>query len=381
MTANMSSRFYLCLSGTIAVAIATVLALSVGTASAQDSPPAISPAGNSQALNFDAAQWQRLEASVDRGLAWLVEEQAVNGCVGDSHPNVQPALTALAVMAALSAGHQPGSGPYGQWIERSVDYVLTTQDSLGFFVIDNKYNGSAATYNHAIAGIMLAEVLGMADNARNDRITVAIDRGLVATTKLQQRHQESKTDRGGWRYIKRNTRNDADLSVTTWHLLFLRAAKNAGYAVPESLVTEASNFVRRCYNEEQAMFAYLPDSGASITMTAAGVLSLYLAGQVDDPRLIAGAEKLAAYDFEHLNPGMTWPYYTCYHSSQAANQIDGKTRRKVLTGIATFLMSRQRNDGRWPATERVSRGGNVYATSMAILSLTPAYQILPIYQQ
>jgi len=129
------------------------------------------------------------------------------------------------------------------------------------------------------------------------------------------------------------------------------------------------------------MFGYIPNSGTSITMTAAGVLCLYLAGQVDDPRLIAGAEKLVAFDFERINPNMSWPYYTCYHSSQAANQIDGKTRRHVLTGIANYLMSRQRNDGRWPVTKRVSRGGNVYATSMAILSLTPAYQILPIYQQ
>jgi len=370
-------RYRLSLSATIAIG----LALSIGTITAQGPAPGIPPVGNSQALNFDAAQWQRLEESVDRGLEWLVEEQAVNGCVGESHPNVQPAITSLAVMAALSAGHQPGNGPYGQWIERAVDYVLASQDSLGFFVIDGKYNGSAATYNHAIAGIMLAEVLGMADAARNDRITVAIDRGLVATTKLQQRHQNSKLDRGGWRYIKRNTRNDSDLSVTTWHLLFLRAAKNAGYAVPESLVNDASDFVRRCYSEERAMFGYLPNSGTSITMTAAGVLCLYLAGQMDDPRISAGAEKLAAYDFEHLNPKMSWPYYTCYHSSQAANQIDGKTRRTVLTGIANYLLSRQRNDGRWPATERVSRGGNVYATSMAILSLTPAYQILPIYQQ
>ncbi len=371
----MIYRFYL------PAAVAIGIAFNIATSAAQDSATTVSPVGNSQALDFDAEQWQRLEDSVDRGLAWLVEEQAINGCVGDSHANVQPAVTSLAVMAALSAGHQPGSGPYGQWIERSIDYVLTTQDSLGFFVIGKNYNGSAATYNHAIAGIMLAEVLGMADSARNDRITVALDRGLVATTKLQQRHQESKVDRGGWRYIKRNARNDADLSVTTWHLLFLRAAKNAGYTVPESLVTEASDFVRRCYNKEQSMFGYLPNSGTSITMTAAGVLSLYLAGQVDDPRLAAGAEKLAAYDFEHLNPEMTWPYYTCYHSSQAANQIDGKTRRTVLTGIATFLMSRQRDDGRWPATQRVKQGGNVYATSMAILSLTPAYQILPIYQQ
>ena len=366
----------------LSVVIAAAFALSQDTANAQDAVAEISPlVGDSQALNFDAEQWKQLEESVDHGLEWLLDEQLANGCIGENHYLTQPAVTSLAVMAALSAGHQPGSGPYGQWIERSIDYVLATQDSLGFFVIDGKYNSSAATYNHAIAGVMLAEVLGMADGNHNDRITVALDRGLVATTKLQQRHSESKTDRGGWRYIKRNNRNDADLSVTTWHLLFLRAAKNAGYSVPESLVTDASDFVRRCFNKERSMFGYLPNSGSSITMTAAGVLCLHLAGQADDPRILAGAQTLAAYDFANLNPEMTWPYYTCYHSSQAANQTDGKTRRKVLTGIATYLIGRQRNDGRWPTAPRVQRGGHVYSTSMAILSLTPAYQILPIYQQ
>jgi len=159
-------------------AAAISFVLNIGMSEAQESSALVSPVGNSQSLNFNAEQWQRLEESVDRGLAWLVEEQAINGCVGDAHSNVQPAITALSVMAALSAGHQPGSGPYGLWIERSVDYVLSTQDSLGFFVINGKYNSSASTYNHAIAGIMLAEVLGMADSARNDRITVALDRGL-----------------------------------------------------------------------------------------------------------------------------------------------------------------------------------------------------------
>lgn len=61
--------------------------------------------------------------------------------------------------------------------------------------------------------------------------------------------------------------------------------------------------------------------------------------------------------------------------------IFGKTRRSVLTGIAIRLMGRQRSDGHLPSSKHVSRRGNIYPTAMAILSLTPAYQILPIYQQ
>jgi hypothetical protein len=284
-------------------------------------------------------------------------------------------------MAFLSRGHQPGRGPYGKLLDRAIDYVISTQDKFGLFVTSPIYEDHALSYNHAISGVMLAEVLGMTVQQRNERIARVITRGLEATTKLQQRHQDVPEDRGGWRYLKREEA-DADLSVTTWHLLFLRAAKNAGYDVPESLVLEASEFVRRCYRPDLRQFCYLPGRGNSISMTGAGILCLYLAGQYDDPFARQALNTVRDYDFARMSiRGNRYPYYTCYHCSQVASQADEEVRRIVLRGITTYLLGLQRENGTWPGQGATIQAGEAYATAMAILALTPAYQILPIYQQ
>ncbi|MDF1814224.1 MAG: terpene cyclase/mutase family protein [Verrucomicrobiales bacterium] len=331
-------------------------------------------------VDFTAQQWIELEDSIDRGLKWLSAKQVPGGAIGVKSAAAQPAHTALATMAFLSRGHQPGQGPYGRILERSIDYVLASQDNYGFFVLDPSYKTGGSTYSHAISGVMLAEVIGMTGQARNERISNAIQRGLEATVKLQQRHASSPTDRGGWRYIHRSGNSDADLSVSTWHLLFLRAAKNANFDVPESLVLDATGFVRRCFNAKQERFAYLPNRNGSISMTGAGTLCLFLAGRYDDPYAARGIETLKNYDFRDLRTG-SWPYYTCYHSSQAGSQASPEARNLILKSIASFLIGRQSEDGSWPGKGSSQTTGRIYATSMAILSLTPSYQILPIYQQ
>ena len=336
-------------------------------------------------LVFSTPEWNEMEKAIDRGLVTLADAQNEDGSFGRAG-NGQPAVASLATMAFLSRGHQPGLGEYGTRINRAIDYVLASQDQFGFFVAGTSYNSSATTYSHAIAGVMLAEVLGLADRTRNERIVSAIHRGLEATMKLQHRHYQNKTDRGGWRYLKPHTGmskgSDADLSVTTWHMLFLRAAKNAGFDVPASMVTDCAKFVLRCWDSEEVKFCYLPSGiRPSITMTGAGVLCLNLAGEFNDPTMLTAAETLQDYSFHMMDEDDRWPYYTCYHCSQAASQVGGEIRRDVLRSIAEFLLDEQKPEGHWPTMGSSRAYGEAYATAMAILSLTPAYQLLPIYQQ
>ena len=67
--------------------------------------------GLPEALN--AREWARVEASVDKGLAWLAKQQLTDGSF-EARDLGQPAITSFAVMAYLSRGHRPGSGPYGK---------------------------------------------------------------------------------------------------------------------------------------------------------------------------------------------------------------------------------------------------------------------------
>ncbi|MFT5407097.1 MAG: hypothetical protein ACI9DF_005969, partial [Verrucomicrobiales bacterium] len=199
--------------------------------------------GLPEALNV--REWARVEASVDQGLVWLAGEQMTNGSF-ESRDLGQPAITSFAIMAYLSRGHLPSVGPYGKAFERAIDFVIGTQRQSGLFTYvdapppyEHRQAPHTATYNHAIAGLMLGEVYGMCGGERSEKIRVAIERGLEFSWRLQFARKERDTDRGGWRYLYKRDEVESDLSVTGWQLMFLRSAKNAEFDVPKEFIDAA----------------------------------------------------------------------------------------------------------------------------------------------
>ena len=71
-----------------------------------------------------------------------------------------------------------------------------------------------------------------------------------------------------------------------------------------------------------------------------------------------------------------------YYSSQALAQVGGNAWDEIFPQISRNLLEEQTASGAWPpgpGTE--THFGSGYSTSLAVLSLTPAYQLLPIYQR
>ena len=82
------------------------------------------------------AQWRRLDAAVDRGLAWMALQQQPDGSF-PTRGRTAPAITSLAAMAFLSRGHRPGVGPYGMTLDRAIDFVLSQQNECGLIHSDD----------------------------------------------------------------------------------------------------------------------------------------------------------------------------------------------------------------------------------------------------
>ena len=75
-------------------------------------------------------------------------------------------------------------------------------------------------------------------------------------------------------------------------------------------------------------------------------------------------------------------YLSSYYSSQAMAQVGGDSWNQIFPQIAANLLAEQSQAGNWPPGGDNERAyGPNYSTSLAILSLTPAYQLLPIYQR
>jgi hypothetical protein len=344
-------------------------------------------------------QWAAVDVSIDRALVWLATQQAPDGSFM-TRDSGQPAVTSLCVMAYLSAGHTPSEGLYGERLDSAVAYVLSCARSDGLLSLGDTTLPAeawdeathAATYNHAIAGLMLCEAYGQTDAERSKEIKIAVERALAYTRRLQERPKRYATDKGGWRYVKdvpvsSSGGGDADVSATAWHVMFLRSARNAGFPVPAEQTAEACEFIRNCYVPETGGFDYaLYTNGRMPTRatTGAGVLTLLLSGQYDADVAQRSGRWLVEHEFRpymnSLHPSDRY-FYSAYYCSQAAFQLGGAHWRDFYPPLAAVLMENQSAEGSWDAEPIDVTFGNAYTTALSVLALTPPYQLLPIYQR
>jgi hypothetical protein len=340
-----------------------------------------------------------VDDGVDRGLAWLAAQQKGDGSF-PTFETGQPAVTSLAVMAFLSRGHVPGVGLYGDRLDRAIDFVLRQQRDDGLLygastdmpVTMWNQGSHTANYNHAISGVMLGEAFGMTDDRRMSKLKPAIDQAIVFARRMQRRPSPHRMDQYGWRYYKHQQladKGEADLSSTAWFIMFYRSALNAGFNIPQDYVDDAMKFVRACYVQPSGAFVYGPyprDRVYSRGMTGAGLLCMTLSGEHDARIARRAGRWLLAHPFTNYNQYETKRdryHYGAYYASQAMFMVGGEEWRQFYPPLAETLIANQANGGWWQAesAENDEMFGNSYTTSLAILSLTPPYQLLPIYQR
>ncbi len=239
---------------------------------------------------------------------------------------------------------------------------------------------------------MLGEAYGHVSGERAKKVRAAIGKALPFTRALQVRPKQHAEDAGGWRYLllRGPGENDSDLSVTAWQLMFFRSAKNAEFNVPQEYMDRAIAYVRRCWDPNTGMFYYFATAnggyGASRSMTGAGILSLSMAGQHNTPMALAAGDWLVAHSYgsfgETYGPWDQF-FYSTYYCSQAAAQLGGHYWEKFYPPMVEVFLKVQAADGSFPPEPRQNDAvfGNAYTTALAVLALTPAYQLLPVYQR
>lgn len=383
--------------GVCAVVFVTMM---FSIARAQDNQKQVIAKSSNLSTALSAADWNRVESSIDRGLEWLAGQQQDDGRF-PSDDAAQPAVSSMAIMAFLSRGHIPDQGRYGAKLSKAIDFVLSTQRRHGEFSLlpveppaSHMLPGQTSTYNHSIAGLMLGEVYGMTSGQRSRRIESAINRALVYHREIQARKKQVPTDFGGWRYgFPDSPDASSDMSVTGWALMFLRSARNAEFNVPKLYFDEGLDFVERCFEKdpkqhEQGVFRYRPPTpdGAppgqlSLANTASAMLTLILGGRHDKESVAVGVKWFMSRDYPRQWQS-NYYYLSTYYSSQAMAQVGGDAWNRIFPQITRSLLAEQAKDGSWPADVTSERKfGSTYTTSLAILALTPPYQLLPIYQR
>ena len=334
-----------------------------------------------------------MDEAIDRGLRYLRQTQQTDGGwpagAGNNFPPggwdggqrggfSDPAVTALAVMAFLSAGHVPGEGRDGAAVERGIRFVMNTQQPNGVFA--SQFGGMTEMYYHGICTLMLAEAAGMADGRAADELRQRLEAAVKVI--LHAQRKGAHRDNGGWRYQVNGW--DADLSVTGWQLMALRAARNIGCDIPAARIRAAVEYIQRCHDPVTGGYRYTTASHVTIPCTGTGVLALELCGKEyhrSPEALRAGAYILK----NNLDPNTSHFFYGVYYTSQGMFQLGDNYWKSYRPRLHELLLRSNppRANGEWTGHGGFddNRFGPCYCTAMAILALTVEYRYLPIYQR
>ncbi len=315
-----------------------------------------------------------VDAAVQRALGYLRQSQHRDGCwLANGFGSQQsPGITGICVMAFLSAGHTPTEGPHAAALHQAIRWVMRNQQRSGLISLGDSFD----MYHHGICTLMLAEVVGMTDGSLADELRQRLARAVELILKAQR---ISGGGRGGWRYSA--VGGDADLSVTGWQVLALRAAKDVGCDVPSSAIDRAIEYVRACYDDGRGAFCYMPNNHLTVPCTGTGILCLELAGKDfhrSPQSLRAGGYILRngpSLDQAHC-------FYGLYYCSQAMFQLGERYWEGYRQKMLDLLLPAQKTTGAWVGRDlEAQRAGPSYSTAMGVLALTVEYRLLPIYQR
>jgi hypothetical protein len=312
--------------------------------------------------------------AVRAGLDYLARSQDADGSWhndqgGEAYP---VAMTGLAGTALLANGNTSTRGRYAQQVEKAAEYLVNCSTSTGLITGPTQENGRPM-HGHGFALMFLACAYGSETKpATRDKIKQVIEKAVKLTS-------EGQSGDGGWTYIPGG---GDEGSVTVTQVQALRAAHNAGLAVPRGTITEAVNYIERCSTSEGGIsYSLRFNDGPRLAISAAAVATLYNAGQYDAPV----ANRCLEYVWRHFEGSKSWSkpgafhdYYCQLYAAQAFYMAGDKYWDAYFPATRDQLISMQnKGEGSW-----IGDGiGKAYGTSIALIILQLPYKYLPVYQR
>ena len=347
-------------------------------------------------LAFPAAQPARAEPSqkmsddvelaIEAGLHWLASQQVKDGGAAGSwsSPKYPTAVTGLAGLAFLANGHLPGEGNHGVVVERAMKYVQSSMTSDG-------YAGSIgdSMYVHAICTLFALSYLGMHEDAEKDAELAQWCRKAINVIVSSQKVPKAKAEKGGWRYSPHT--HESDLSVASWQLLCLHAARQCGYSIDDSVINFATGYVNSGFvrtKDGQSGFAYRPGRSTvpeyGVTGTCVLLKGIF-ENQVDD-KMSESLKYLKSFEIGWGGSQYRGYFFiSTWYLMQGFFQMGGTGYEEFAGKTRKVLVKRQKGDGHWPYPSQSSAHrqgvGPVFPTTLAILILSLDGQYLPIFQR
>ncbi len=361
--------------------------LGAGGRSSGDTP---SSAFRGRASRREAAErygaTEASEDAVDLGLRWLAAHQMEDGrwstgrttrcppndlcsAAGRRGEDIDAAMTGLALLAFLGAGHGPAEGEYRDSVRAGLRWLLGRQRSSGHFTEPRGGN----MYVHGICSLAIAEACAAAGD---DELRAALGRAAAATG-------GSQLPGGGWDYDPSPAGKGGEMTLSVWQMMFLRASGEAGVEVPEPSISRAKGFLMRMTDPLGAVL-YVPGGRATVGSTGAGLFAKCMLGMAERGDVDRGMEVLRKMS-EGLEPGPGLalprpPLYAWYYRTMVEFHRQGRGWRAWNRALRPYLVSAQLTRGHaagsWSISDR-PEFGRVYSTALCLLMLEVYYRYPP----
>jgi hypothetical protein len=333
-----------------------------------------------------------IEPVVAKALEYLKRTQQADGhweAQGGAYPS---AMTGVAGMALLMEGSTLREGKYSDQLVKAVQWFTTHAQPNGLLCKRGAHNSYIHCHGYGL--LFLASVYGEEDDEdRRKKLEQILKRAVDFSCKAQ-------TDQGGWGYVSAIEGNNFDEgSTTVTQLQGLRAARNAGIAVPKKTIDNSVEYLRKCttprggliYNLGRGRVAAAGQERPAIT--AAAVACAFSAGQYNDEYAkrwiqyckenIPVAAGRVAHD-EYQNYYLSQAIYVLgedryaemFPKAAAADQWKWSAYRDTMYD---YLKANQAADGSWAG--HGWGAGQVYATAVNLTILQLDKGVLPIYHR
>jgi hypothetical protein len=361
------------------------------TTGAQDVPEMLSARlePNRKSVIAERGGSQESEGAVQAALTWLANSQSADGrwdadkygagqeaqLLGRNRQgagvDADMAVTGLALLAFLGAGHTHLEGTYQETVRHGLEFLLTSQGS------DGNLGGGAQLYAfmycHGMATFALAEAYGM---THDERLEGPLRKAIAYTLKAQH------PTNGGWRYKAGDPQGDT--SQLGWQLMALKSADLAGIEIPAKSRAGMIRYLKTVASGTHGGLAsYRPNEKVTHAMTAEALVCRQLLGM---SRANPASDEAGDFIMQELPGRSDMNLYYWYYGTLATFHLQGLHWDRWNTALKETLIAAQvsagENSGSWDPDNAWGRhGGRVYSTALAALCLEVYYRYLPLYAE
>lgn len=329
------------------------------------------------------------EVAVKKGLDWLAKQQQPDGHWEAPGGEFPQAITGLSGLSFLMEGSTLRDGKYAKNIRRAVEWFISRSQPNGMLGDPHDPNeGVKYMYGQGYGVLFLASVYGEEeDREMRLKLEDVLTRAVLFIGQAQ-------SVRGGWDYVScRDAGGDGDSSSAVTQMQGLRAARNAGIAVPKEIIDKGMDYLRNTTNSDGGVRYSWSGQNSCPALTVAALASSASAGQYESDlvkKWIKYCQKKVPFGGgEHLgNEG-----YIQFYLAQVAYNLgeDGYAKlfpesrmeerwtwSKFRKLTFEYLKSSQEASGSWNGRGYV---GPVFSTAINLTILQLDKGTLPFFQR